>query len=72
MIHLQWETTASPEGDLLASPNFGICDTTQKFHIISYDVFQYNLILYTDETSVTAFTTEDNNCSSNKNVIYAI
>jgi hypothetical protein len=34
MIHLQWETTASPEGDavsptgdLLASPNFGICDT---------------------------------------------
>jgi hypothetical protein len=42
MIHLQWETTASPEGnaaslagdavspagDLLASPNFGICDTT--------------------------------------------
>jgi hypothetical protein len=44
MIHLQWETTASPEGgagspardavsptgDLLASPNFGICDTTHK------------------------------------------
>ncbi len=44
MIHLQWETTASPErdaaspagdavspeGDLLASPNFGICDTTQS------------------------------------------
>jgi hypothetical protein len=43
MIHLQWETSASPEGDaaspagdaisptedLLASPNFGICDTTQ-------------------------------------------
>jgi hypothetical protein len=36
MIHLQWETTASPEGDaaspagdLLASPDFGICDTTQ-------------------------------------------
>ncbi len=53
MIHLQWETTACPEGaaaspegaaaspegdaagdavsptgDLLASPNFGICDTT--------------------------------------------
>jgi hypothetical protein len=42
MIHLQLETTASPErdaaspaedaaspeGDLLASPNFGICDTT--------------------------------------------
>jgi hypothetical protein len=42
MIHLQWETTASaerdaaslagdavsPEGDLLPSPNFGICDTT--------------------------------------------
>jgi hypothetical protein len=42
MIHLQWETTASPErdatfpaedavspeGDLLASLNFGICDTT--------------------------------------------
>jgi hypothetical protein len=35
MIHLLWETTASPagdavspEGDLLASPNFGICDTT--------------------------------------------
>ncbi len=41
MIGLQWETTASlerdaaspagdvvsPEGDLLASPNFGICDT---------------------------------------------
>jgi hypothetical protein len=44
MIHLQWETTASQErdtasltgdavyseGDLLASPNFGICDTTHK------------------------------------------
>jgi hypothetical protein len=37
MIHLQWETTASPErdvmspaGDLLASPNFGICDTTHQ------------------------------------------
>jgi hypothetical protein len=43
MIHLQWETTVSPEGDsvspagdavspmgdLLPSPNFGICDTTQ-------------------------------------------
>jgi hypothetical protein len=43
MIHLQWETTASPErdaasperdaaspeGDLLASPNFGICEATQ-------------------------------------------
>jgi len=43
MIHLQWETTASPEadaaspagdavsptGDLLASPNFGICHTTR-------------------------------------------
>jgi hypothetical protein len=43
MIHLQLETTASPErdaaspagdavspeGDLLASPNFGICDTTR-------------------------------------------
>jgi hypothetical protein len=42
MVHLQWETTASPErdaaspagdavspeGDLLASVNFGICDTT--------------------------------------------
>jgi hypothetical protein len=42
MIHLQWETTASPErdaaslagdavspeGDLLASPNFRIRDTT--------------------------------------------
>jgi hypothetical protein len=44
MMHLQWETTASPEGDavspagdavspvgdLLASPNYGICDTTHK------------------------------------------
>ncbi len=29
MIHLQWETTASPTGDLLASPNFGIYDTTR-------------------------------------------
>ncbi len=36
MIHLQWETTASPAedvvspaGNLLASPNFGICDITQ-------------------------------------------
>jgi hypothetical protein len=35
MIHLQWETTASPPkdavspvGDFLASPKFGICDTT--------------------------------------------
>jgi len=44
MIHLQSETTISPErdaaspagdavsptGDLLAPPNFGICDTTLK------------------------------------------
>jgi hypothetical protein len=30
MTHLQWETTASPAGDLLASPNFGICNTTQE------------------------------------------
>jgi hypothetical protein len=44
MIHLQWETTTSPErdaaspagdavspeGDLLASPNFGMCDTTHN------------------------------------------
>jgi len=44
-IHLQWETTVSPEGDaaspagdaispagdLLASPNFGIYDTTRFF-----------------------------------------
>jgi len=36
--HLQWETIASPErdaaspaGDLLAFPNFGICDTTHDF-----------------------------------------
>ncbi len=41
--HLQWETSlspeweaatpardaVSPEGDLLVSPNFGICDTTR-------------------------------------------
>jgi hypothetical protein len=44
MIYLQWETTTSPqidaaspagyavppEGDLLASPNFRICDTTHS------------------------------------------
>jgi hypothetical protein len=44
MIHLLWETTASPERDAaspagdavsaerdsLASPNFGICDTTLR------------------------------------------
>jgi hypothetical protein len=44
MIHLQWETTVSPDedaaspagdavsptGDLLASPNFWMCDTTLK------------------------------------------
>jgi hypothetical protein len=49
MIHLQWETTPSPEGDavspvgdavspagdLLASPNFGICDTTQICILLS-------------------------------------
>jgi hypothetical protein len=44
MIHLQWGTTASPDGDavspaedavspagdLLASPNSGTCDTTRR------------------------------------------
>jgi hypothetical protein len=53
MIHLQWETTASPErdaaspvgdavspeGDLLASPNFGICDTTLAIVLYRYFVF---------------------------------
>ncbi len=48
MIHLQWETTASPEGDtaspagdvasppddLLASPNCGICDTTRNLCVL--------------------------------------
>jgi hypothetical protein len=48
MIHLQWETSTSPEGDamspagdavshagdLLASPNFGICDTTPRSSIL--------------------------------------
>ncbi len=29
--HLQWETTASPAGDLLASPKFGRCDTTHLY-----------------------------------------
>jgi hypothetical protein len=29
MIHLQWKTVASFAGDLLPSPNFGICDTTR-------------------------------------------
>jgi hypothetical protein len=47
MIHLQWETTGSPEedaaspvgdavsptGDFLASPNFGICDITHKIRV---------------------------------------
>ncbi len=33
--HLHWETTASPGGDLLASPNFGICDTTRVGWTIS-------------------------------------
>jgi len=47
MIPLQWETTASPErdaafpagdavspeGDMLAYPNFGICDTTLFFKV---------------------------------------
>jgi hypothetical protein len=28
MIHIKWETTSSPAGDFLASPNIGICDTT--------------------------------------------
>ncbi len=50
MIHLQWKTTASPEGDaaspaedpvspagdLLASPNFGICDTTQHLYNVLF------------------------------------
>jgi hypothetical protein len=54
MIHLHWETTASPEGDatspagdtvspagdLLASPNFGICDTTPKLG----EMFLINLL----------------------------
>ncbi len=36
---VQWETAASPTGDLLASPNFGICDTTHtdsKIHFILF------------------------------------
>jgi hypothetical protein len=51
MIHPQWKTTASPEGDaaspagdavsptgdLLASPNFGICDTTPLEMTILFD-----------------------------------
>jgi hypothetical protein len=31
MIYLQWVTTVSPKGDLLASPNVGIFDTTRLF-----------------------------------------
>ncbi len=37
MIHLQWETTASPAGYLLACPNYGICDTTQILGYITRD-----------------------------------
>jgi hypothetical protein len=47
MIHLQWETTAPPEGDaagdavspagdLLVSPNFGICDTTLPLYTSTF------------------------------------
>ncbi len=57
MIHLQWETIASPERDavspagyavspegyLLASPNFGICDTTHLM-ILMYEFFLCLLI----------------------------
>jgi hypothetical protein len=35
-IHLQWETAASPVGDLLASPNFGICNTNLKTSCDAY------------------------------------
>jgi hypothetical protein len=61
MIHLHWETTASPEGgvaspagdavsrtrDLLASPNFGICDTTlciRHFHQVHLGCNQHSKI----------------------------
>jgi hypothetical protein len=53
MIHLQWETTASPEGnaaspagdavspagDLLASPNFWICDTTPLYENLTLNIY---------------------------------
>jgi hypothetical protein len=52
MIHLQWETTTSPErdaaspagdavsseGDFLASPNFGIFDTTLLYAFLFYNM----------------------------------
>jgi hypothetical protein len=59
MIHLQWETTSSPErdvaspagdavspeGDLLASPNFGICDTTPLEANAFNDIFEAFMII---------------------------
>ncbi len=46
--HLRWETTASPErdaaspeGDLLASSNFGICDTTHSLDLKTVDKVVY-------------------------------
>jgi hypothetical protein len=48
MIHLQWETTASPVGDLLACPNFGICDTTRRqlsfFYRVSFGIMRLSSI----------------------------
>jgi hypothetical protein len=49
MIHLQWETTASPEGDVAsaardaASPNFGICDTCKRLTRCFYERIQLSM-----------------------------
>jgi hypothetical protein len=52
MIHLQWETTASPagdavspEGDLLASPNFEICNTTHLLVKHSMEIVDIHIFL---------------------------
>jgi hypothetical protein len=38
--NLQWEATASLAGDVLASTNFGICDTTLQSHISVVNRYQ--------------------------------
>jgi hypothetical protein len=65
MIHLQWKTTTSPEGDavspagdavspagdLLASPNFGICDTTHKM-IEQMTTFRAGTLRYLNQSDL--------------------
>jgi len=45
MMHPQWKTTASPSGDLVAFPNFGICETTQKARTKPFISFEKTTVL---------------------------